>query len=140
MVAQGPQPQSGTVPPEAIRRSELVEVKRLGPAWLLGQVPLEPVISTGRRFLGFRLVAIFDGGPRVRASGIAVNDVLQRVNGQPLRTPDDLVRILEALQRAPAMELQVLRDGAVRRIRLPIVEDVGAGMAPGSEPANAGQR
>ncbi len=126
----GNSPPDSSIAPAAIRRSELAEVRRRGPAWLLSQVPLEPVISTGRRFLGFRLVAIFDGGPRVTASGVAVNDVVQRVNGQPLRTPDDLMRILESLRRAPVMELQVLRDGSPRRIRLPIVDDDGAGATP----------
>ena len=110
-----------SVPDGAVTRDEIELLLQRGPGWLMSQVALEPVIAAGRRFLGFRLVSIFDDNPRVRRSGVRPGDIVQRVNGLPLRTPDDLTRILGGLRQASALDFKMLRDGEPVNVRLAII-------------------
>lgn len=112
----------GRIPDAAVTRDEIDVLLQRGPGWLMSQIALEPVIAAGRRFLGFRLLSIFDDGVRVRRSGVKTGDVIQRVNGLPLRTPDDLTKILASLRQAAAIELKLLRGGEPLTVRLAIVE------------------
>jgi len=114
------------MPDGAVSRAEIELLLQRGPGWLMSQVALEPVIAAGRRFLGFRLVSMFDDGVRVRRSGVRAGDIVQRVNGVPLRTPDDLTKILAGLRQASAIDLKMLRDGEPVTVRLAIVDPAHA--------------
>ncbi|MCB9740203.1 MAG: PDZ domain-containing protein [Deltaproteobacteria bacterium] len=99
----------------------------------MNQLPLEPVVAAGRRFLGFRLMQVFDDSPRAHSYGIRPGDIVQSVNGIRLIRPEDLMRIVQKLRKADAIEARILRDGDPRKVRIPIVDDpdLGGSAAPG---------
>jgi S1-C subfamily serine protease len=53
-----------------------------------------------------------------RAAGLIAGDVLLAVDGQPVTGADDLIRLLTGDTIGRAVELDVLRDGARRRLVL----------------------
>lgn len=115
------------VPAGSLARSEVDRALARGPGWLLNQLPLEPVVAAGRRFLGFRLMQVFDDSPRAHSYGIRPGDIVQSINGIRLIRPEDLMRIVEKLRKANAIEARILRDGEPRTHRIPIVDDPDLG-------------
>lgn len=115
------------VPVGSLGRGEVDQALTRGPGWLLNQLPLEPVVAAGRRFLGFRLMQVFDDSPRAHSYGIRPGDIVQSVNGIRLIRPEDLMRIVQKLRKADAIEARILRDGEPRKVRIPIVDDPDLG-------------
>jgi hypothetical protein len=97
-----------------------------GAGWVLHEIQLEPVIAAGRRFLGFRIVQIFDNSPAVLRFGVRPNDIIRSVNGLPLVRPDDLVRILAVVRGAEQLDVRVLRDARQERVVIPIERAVAS--------------
>ncbi len=137
--AAEPTPTGAAVAPKVLpagtlaRRDVEAAIAR-GPGWLLNQLPLEPVVAAGRRFLGFRLMAIFDDSPRAHSFGVRPGDIVQTVNGVRLIRPEDLMRILTAVRGADAIVVRLLHDGEPKTVRIPIADDPDLGDAAPKQP------
>ena len=94
----------------------------LGP--FLARVQVTPVLDRGH-FVGFRL----DGAEDLDAwhsagADIRVGDVIQHINGLRIERPEQALWAFERLRIAPAIEVEVLRNGAPMTIRSPILDSV----------------
>jgi hypothetical protein len=129
------------VPPGHLSR---VEVDRVlvtqGPPWVLRRVICEEVLRNDGKFSGWRLASVPD-----EWSGIDLKpgDVVTRVNGLPLETPDEAWEAWKSVAGAAELKITVMRDGAARQVTLPIdgapsAETVSAlGRDPGPQRAVA---
>jgi S1-C subfamily serine protease len=50
-------------------------------------------------------------GTRERAGRLELGDVLRKLDGEPVKTADDLLRILDRHKVGEAMKVEYLRDG-----------------------------
>ncbi len=107
--------------PLEIQRSTLDRVIAAGPGALLARVPVEPTFDSKRRFVGFRIIEIFEGSPAVARYGIRRGDVLIGINDQRIVTPDSLMAAFERLRGADILAIRVLRDGNAVDFAFPIV-------------------
>ena len=110
--------------PLAIDRGALDRLLRAGPGALLQVIPLQPVMAPPpkRRFLGFRIVQIYDNSPRVLRYGVRPGDMLSKVNGQRVARPEDLMEVFRLLRNATEVQVEVKRDGKVLNFTFPIVQ------------------
>ncbi len=110
--------------PLAIERRDLDRLLQAGPGALLQVIPLQPVIAPPpkRRFLGFRIVQIYDNSPRVLRYGVRPGDLLHKVNGQRVARPEDLMEVFRLLRNAIEVHVEVKRDGKVLNFTFPIVQ------------------
>ncbi|MSP61234.1 MAG: hypothetical protein EXR72_12990 [Myxococcales bacterium] len=80
--------------------------QQLGSFELLGsQVALAPAQG------GYRIAALHPGS-YVESLGFRAGDIVQRIDGRPIRTPDDAARAHAWLRVADRFTIDVLRDGA----------------------------
>lgn len=101
---------------EFVPRDVIEEVLAAGMGHLLRRVQVEPAREDGR-FIGYRVVALdptWEGGP------VQVDDVVVRLNGMTLQTPDAAQRALGTLTVASELVLEVRRDGEPTRTHLAI--------------------
>ena len=108
--------------PLEVPRPVLDRVIADGPGALLARVPLEPVFDKSRRFVGFRILELFDGQPAVTRFGIRPGDIFVGITGQRIVTPDSLMIAFDKLRDADALEIRVLRGAEVKDFRFPIVD------------------
>mgnify|MGYP002631766445 CR=1 FL=1 len=118
------EPKTRPLNPLAIERSELNRLLRAGPGALLQVIPLEPVIEPPpkRRFLGFRIVQIYDNSPRVLRYGVRPGDMLSKVNGQRVARPEDLMEVFRLLGNATEIQVEVKRGDRTLSFTFPIVQ------------------
>jgi hypothetical protein len=142
-------PAAATAPVPAVPPGHLsrVEVDRVlvahGPPWVLSQVISEEVMGRDGTFVGWRLLGVPE-----EWSGIDVRpgDVVMRVNGLPVETPDQAWDAWKSVARSPDLKLSVMRDGAARQVSVPIDGVVSAETAralergPGPQRAEAPER
>jgi hypothetical protein len=120
------------VPPGHLSR---VDVDRVlvtqGPPWVLSRVISEEVLGKDGKFVGWRLLGVPE-----EWSGVDVKpgDVVMRVNGLPVETPDQAWDAWKSVARSADLKLAVMRDGAARQVSLPIDG------APSAETAKALER
>lgn len=133
-VASGDAVAPKRLPAGTLARLDVEAAIAKGPGWLLNRLPLEPVVSAGRRFLGFRLVAIFDDSPRAHSFGVRPGDIVQTVNDVRLIRPEDLMRILAGVRGADAIVVRLLRDGEPKTVRIPIADDPDLGEPAAKRP------
>lgn len=103
-----------------IHRAALDEVLDAGLGAFLGRVTTEPSLD-GSRFVGFRLVDLRDAA-LFAGVDLQPGDVILTVNGQSIERPDDAFTAWTSLRVASEITLAVLRDGARRDLRFPIVD------------------
>jgi type II secretory pathway component PulC len=96
-----------------IDRTGLVAIIDRGLGHVLARFKLSPVMAKGK-FQGFRVDAI---DPAWAAAGIAVNDVLLRLNGRPIERPEQALVAFESLRVASELALELARDGQKRALR-----------------------
>jgi serine protease Do len=64
---------------------------------------------------------VFDGDPAAKA-GIQPGDVIIKVEGKPVDTPQTLSRLVAAIPPGKKAELQVIRDGKIRNLAVELGE------------------
>jgi len=106
----------------SLQRQEVDEGLRLGPQAFLAQVRVTPASLEGR-FVGFRLEELFPGDPRFAGLDLHPGDVITRVNGRPIESPDQFLGLWESLKTSPSLAVEYLRGGMVRVLRWQIVDD-----------------
>lgn len=115
-----PAPPPGPVaPPDKLERSALKAVLPSGLPWILRRVWPEEVVREGK-FIGWRLVAIPEEwvGLDVRP-----DDVVTRVNGKGVETPDQLWEAWTSLATATELRVAYERNGEAKEFVMPIKGD-----------------
>ncbi len=116
-----------------IPRPRLDKVLSNGPGWLLGQVPIEPVRDTNKKFIGYRIVSLFGDDPQVLRFGVLPGDRLVSIQGQKILVPTDLLQVFGKLRTDRMMQVKVVRAGQERLFSWPIL--LPGEPLPGTEPA-----
>ena len=96
-----------------IDRAGLVAIVDRGLGHVLARFKLSGVTAQGK-FQGFRVDAI---DPAWAIAGIAVNDVLMRLNGQPIERPEQALVAFESLRVASELALELTRAGQKLTLR-----------------------
>jgi hypothetical protein len=108
-------------PAVALGHLARVEVDRVlttqGPPWVLRRVLSEEVLRSDGKFSGWRVVGLPDDWKDI---DLKPGDVISRVNGLPLETPDEFWEAWKSVARAPELKITLTRDGAARQLVVPI--------------------
>jgi S1-C subfamily serine protease len=80
---------------------------------LLGRLKVSPVLQRGQ-FQGFRVTGV---DPAWKSAGIAVDDVILRLNGQPIERPEQAQAAFESLRVASEISLDLTREGKPKKLR-----------------------
>ena len=107
-------PKEGT-----IKRSDLNQVLDSGPAALLAEVFIDPVLDDGR-FVGFRITQFVSDSPTT--IDLRVGDVIVSVNGKTVERPENYFEIFQELKTAKSLSFELLRDGEEFNLLYPIIE------------------
>jgi hypothetical protein len=112
---------AAAAPASAPGRLLRAEVDRVlvqqGPAWVLRRVLSEEVMGRDGKFKGWRLVGLPE---EWRSIDIRPGDVVTRVNGMPLETPNQAFDAWRSVAKHPAIKVSLIRDGARREVSIPI--------------------
>jgi hypothetical protein len=111
-------PARPVVPPGHLARVEVDQVlTSQGPPWVLRRVISEEVMRADGKFVGWRMVGVPD---EWRDIDLKPGDIVSRVNGLPLETPDQAWEAWKSVAGAPELKITLMRDGASRQLVLPI--------------------
>jgi hypothetical protein len=88
-----------------------------GPPWILRRVMMEEVLRSDGKFTGWRMAGLPEEWKDI---DLKPGDVVTRVNGLPLETPDDAWEAWKSVARFPELKITLTRDGAARTLVLPI--------------------
>lgn len=102
--------------PDKLERSALKTVLPTGPAWLLRRVWPEEVFREGK-FVGWRLVAIPEEWTGL---DLRPDDVVTRVNGKVIETPEQLWDTWASLATAAELRVSYERGVETKELVLPI--------------------
>lgn len=103
-------------PPDRLKRDDLKTVLPTGLPWLLRRVWPEEVFREGK-FTGWRLVAIPEEWTGL---DLRPEDIVTRVNGKTLETPEQLWEAWTSLATAAELRVAYERNGQARELVLPI--------------------
>jgi len=103
--------------PDKLERSALATILPTGLPWLLRRVWPEEVFREGK-FAGWRVVAIPEEWTGL---DIKPDDIVTRVNGKPVETPEQMWDAWTSLATAPELRISYERGGESRELVLPIV-------------------
>ncbi len=108
-------------PTSSIHRSDVSAMVHAGFGVFLQTVAIDehPVFQRGK-FHGFRIAAL---APEYGRTGLAVGDVVTRVNGMPIERPEQAIEVFRSLEVASELHIDYERDGAPRELRVAIVDD-----------------
>jgi type II secretory pathway component PulC len=101
-----------------LHRAALDGLLAQGPAYTLAMVQSEAAKENGK-FVGFTIVSFRIAPPAYL--GLKPGDVVTRVNGLPIETPDQFFAVFEALKAATEVKFDILRGGKPEAIVVPIV-------------------
>jgi hypothetical protein len=111
-------PARPVAPPGHLLRAEVDQILvSQGPPWLLRRVLSEEVMRADGKFAGWRLVGLPE---EWRDVDLKPGDIVSRVNGLPLETPDQFWEAWKSMAGAMAVNISLTRDGAPRQVVLPI--------------------
>ncbi len=114
-----PSPAPPSRPKGVITRGDLTPVLDRGVGAFLQHVDVAPRFAGGR-FQGWRVTSFFPGDERFAGVDVRPGDVVVRVNGRSVEKPDQLAEVWQSLRDAPALEVELLRDGVPMKLRWPI--------------------
>lgn len=101
--------------PKASLQAELAR----GIGRFLQQVQVEPQHLNGR-FVGWRVISLYEGRSDVRVQGLAPGDVVTRVNGMPIERPEQFWKVWQQLSAARAITLDLRRAGQRGKVRFAV--------------------
>lgn len=104
----------------SLRRSQVKAGIARGLGYFLQNVTVEdyPVMH-GNKFYGFK-IKTFNAGLGV---DLQPGDVVTRVNGMSIEHPEEADAAMRTLEKAPALRVELERNGKPRTLELPITED-----------------
>ena len=91
-----------------------------GPPWILRRVMREETFAKDGRFAGWRITGLPE---EWRAIDLRPGDVVSRVNGKTLETPEEAWDAWKSVAGAKEIKLAIVRDGAARDLVIPIDGD-----------------
>jgi hypothetical protein len=116
--AQAVLPPAPVVPPGHLARTEVDRVLvTQGPPWVLRRVMTEEVLRSDGKFTGWRMAGLPEEWKDI---DLKPGDVVTRVNGLPLETPDDAWEAWKSVAKFPELKVTLTRDGTTRTLVLPI--------------------
>lgn len=80
---------------------------------LLGRLKISPVLQRGK-FEGFRVTGL---DPVWSGAGMLLEDVIVRLNGQPIERPEQAQVAFESLRVASEISLDLTREGKPKKLR-----------------------
>jgi membrane-associated protease RseP (regulator of RpoE activity) len=92
-----------------VARADVIAVLDAGPATLLRDLDLQAVTDSGN-FSGWQIISIVSADSPASLADLQPNDVIGKVNGQPIGKPDQLMAVWESLRTAPTLEVEVIRN------------------------------
>ena len=104
-----------------ISRAALTVVLSGGVGRFLQRLRAEPHLEAGR-FVGWRLVRLFDGGSPENDSVLRPGDTVIRVNGQSIERPEQFKNVWDSIATSSDLVLQVQRGGKQSDVRYRIVD------------------
>ncbi len=111
-------PHAPALPPGHLARTDVDHVLTTqGPPWVLRRVISEEVLRHDGKFAGWRLVGLPE---EWRGVDLKPGDVVSRVNGLPLETPDQFWEAWKSMARVAELKIDLTRDGVARQVILPI--------------------
>jgi hypothetical protein len=115
----GPKPpEPPALPPGRLARADIDRVLTgQGPQWVLRRVMTEEVMRHDGKFAGWRLVGLPE---EWRGVDLRPGDVVSRVNGLPLETPDQFFEAWKSMAKALELKIDLTRDDVARVVILPI--------------------
>jgi hypothetical protein len=121
MAQAAPAKAPAQAPPGHVLRPEVDRVLvQQGPPWILRRVMREETFAKDGRFAGWRITGLPE---EWRAIDLRPGDVVSRVNGKTLETPEEAWEAWKSVAGAKEIKLAVVRDGAPRDIVIPIDGD-----------------
>jgi S1-C subfamily serine protease len=76
----------------------------------------------GGRFVGWRLLSLFDGDPNVQSGALQPGDTVMRVNGQSIERPEQFKNVWDSMATQSELMLLVQRAGKQTQVRYRIVD------------------
>jgi hypothetical protein len=113
-------------PDDTIFRDELVRATNNGSAaYLLRALQLEVYRPNGR-FIGWRIGSTWPEDPSLctQRCDLQEGDIILTVNGRPVERPEQLSALLENLATMERLEIQMIRDGTLRKRSFTVAERV----------------
>lgn len=104
-----------------IPRPALFAVLQEGVGHFLRRVEVEPHLAGGR-FVGWRVMRIFERDSELRSNVIKAGDVILRINGQSIERPEQFKNVWDSLSTSGELVLLVRRGGKDSTVRYRIVE------------------
>lgn len=98
-----------------IARADVNSVLDRGPGVFLRGVDMQPTFEA-KRFAGWQILSFYPDEPRFETVDLVPGDVVVGVNGRRIERPEQLIELWEQLRTAPAIEIDVLRDGEPRKL------------------------
>ena len=96
------------LPPGHIAAEIIARFHKSGPHKLLRALETEPARINGK-LLGFRIVSLAPDAAFLRRAQLLPGDIITSVNGAPLLTPDDFMKVWSSLPKLAAIEVNLLR-------------------------------
>jgi hypothetical protein len=113
-----------SAPPGHVLRPEVDRVLvQQGPPWILRRVMREETFGKDGRFAGWRITGLPE---EWRPIDLRPGDVVTRVNGKTLETPEEAWDAWKSVAGAREIKLALVRDGAPRDLVIPIDGDPSA--------------
>lgn len=117
--ATAPEPAPSAPPTGTLFREDVLVALEAGLGRFLQHIEVEPVLAEGRRFVGWRVVAL---RPAEYWQGVDLRpgDVILDANGLPLERDSQAHAAFQALREASELRVRYLRDGAERMLHFAI--------------------
>lgn len=97
-----------------------------GPPWILRRVMPREVIRDDGKFTGWQLTGLPEEWSHI---DLQPGDVVTRVNGKPIETPEEAWEAWKSVARARELKISLVRKGTARELVIPIDGDLDAAAA-----------
>jgi type II secretory pathway component PulC len=116
-----PPPLPARVDAGSLQRTRVLAVLQEGAGRFLQKLKTEPHFESGK-FVGWRLVRMFDAEPEMRGEVLRPGDTLMRVNGQSIERPEEFLHVWQEMRTSGELVLHVRRAGHDSTVRYTITD------------------
>jgi len=101
--------------------TRVLAVLQEGAGRFLQKLKTEPHLEGGK-FVGWRIVRMFDQQPEMRGEVLRPGDTLIRVNGQSIERPEEFLHVWQDMRTSSELVLQIRRAGHDSTVRYTIAD------------------
>lgn len=105
----------------ALQRARVLAVLQEGAGRFLQKLKTEPHLERGK-FVGWRIVRLFEQQPEMRGEVLRPGDTLMRVNGQSIERPEEFLHVWQEMRTSGELVLQIRRAGHDSTVRYTIAD------------------